>query len=228
MEGKPIKRKKSLQNRQRLLKVAQALFAQNGYRGVSVDEIVGLAKMNKRMVYHYFGNKENLYREALVEAYQRLEDLELRIYEKNASPEEILRRVLKSYFRFLADNPDFVRLLLWENLNEGRAIEKQAHVLSKNPALTRLKEVIEDGIEAGTFRECLMVDHLLIHLIGLCFIYFSNRYTLSQALEIDLGSRKVQEQAMEAAFELVLHGIEARPGKAAKAARRSRRKAKAS
>ncbi|MCX6939362.1 MAG: helix-turn-helix domain containing protein [Verrucomicrobia bacterium] len=37
-----------------------------GFHAVSVDAIVDLAKVNKRMVYHYFGSKDALFEAALV------------------------------------------------------------------------------------------------------------------------------------------------------------------
>ena len=53
--------------RRRLLQAAIKLFAKQGFHAVSVDEIVDLAKVNKRMVYHYFGSKDALFEAALVE-----------------------------------------------------------------------------------------------------------------------------------------------------------------
>ena len=53
--------------RRRLLRAAIKLFAQQGFHAVSVDAIVDLAKVNKRMVYHYFGSKDALFEAAFVE-----------------------------------------------------------------------------------------------------------------------------------------------------------------
>ena len=51
----------------RLLRAALKLFAQQGFHAVSVDAIVDLAKVNKRMVCPYFGSKDALFEAALVE-----------------------------------------------------------------------------------------------------------------------------------------------------------------
>ena len=53
--------------RRRLLRAAIKLFAQQGFHAVSVEAIVDLAKVNKRMVYPYFGSKDALFEAALVE-----------------------------------------------------------------------------------------------------------------------------------------------------------------
>jgi TetR/AcrR family transcriptional regulator len=210
-KDKPITQKKrpAGNTRDRLLKEAIRLFSKYGYHGVSVDRIVAATKVNKRMVYHYFGNKESLYRAALLEVYQPLELLELAIFEKEQTPEEALRSILIRYFEFLANNHEFVNLLLWENLNEGRAIRKHSHLLTKNPVITRLEEVIAEGKKSGIFDRSVDAKHLLINFIGLCFIYHSNRYTLSQALEIDLGDDRVRKDGLEQALHLVFNGIRA-------------------
>lgn len=210
-KSKAVKRKKNPQEtRRRLLKTAIRLFSRNGFHGVSVDEIVAASKVNKRMVYHYFGSKEDLYREALLEVYSNLEIQEIEVMETQDDPEQVLRQVIANYFQFHSNNPEFVRLLLWENLNNGKAIAKAKRLLSKHPALTGLQKVVERGIEKGVFRPDIDVRQLLLNIIGLSFIYHSNRYTLSQALSMDLASREVQERGSEAAIRLVLEGIQAK------------------
>ena len=51
---------------------------------------------------------------------------------------------------------------------------------------------MQEGIAAGDFRADLNVAHLLIHFIGLCFIDHSNRFSLSQSLNLDLGDVDVK------------------------------------
>ncbi|NDC63342.1 MAG: TetR/AcrR family transcriptional regulator [Planctomycetia bacterium] len=59
--------------RSRLLAAGVKLFAARGFHGVAVDEIVAAARCNKRMLYHYFGDKEGLYVEVLRTVYARME-----------------------------------------------------------------------------------------------------------------------------------------------------------
>ena len=46
-----------------ILKKATALFAKSGFEGTSINDIIQASEINKRMVYHYFGDKRGLYRE---------------------------------------------------------------------------------------------------------------------------------------------------------------------
>ena len=196
--------------RTRLLQAATRLFAQTGYRGTTVDESVAEAKVNKRMVYHYFGDKERLYHAVLTEAYRGLETVEVEALYHTQNIDELTGAMVRSYFDFLSAHPEFVRLLLFENLNDGRGLAKADSKLSKDPALTALNRLLREGIAAKRIRPDMDARHLLISIIGLCLIYSSNSYTLSQALRMDLGSPRVRAKGIEHVTRLLLDGIKIR------------------
>lgn len=210
MSSSPAQRNPD-RTRRRILQAAISLFAQQGFHAVSVDQIVGRARVNKRMVYHYFGSKDALFEAALAEVYGRLEAVEFDAFSRGGRPREKLARLLEGYFDFLDREPEFTRLLQWENLEKGRHLAKENHLLSKNPFLARFRAIIEDGVAAGEFRRDLDVTHLVIHFIGLCFIYHSNRFSLSQSLELDLGSAAVKRRGLNQVLRLVFEGIAAEP-----------------
>lgn len=199
--------KKSEITKGRLLSVGIDKFAEKGFAGTTVDEIVEAANVNKRMVYHYFGSKEKLYQAALKDVYQRLGNLEVTLLAEPHDIEETIRELIEIYFRFLLENPEFVRFLLWENLNQGRGLAGADFELTKDPTLHHLDLTIKRGIQLGKLRPDLNVKHLLISLIGLCLIYFSNRYTLSKILHLDLSSETVLSEGVEHVVQLVLKGI---------------------
>lgn len=194
--------------RKKLLEAAIELFSAHGFHAVSVDQIVSSAQVNKRMVYHYFGSKDKLFEAALASVFNRLEAVEFDAVDRGRSPKSKLSRLLESYFDFLNREPEFTRLLLWENLEKGRHLNKDNHLLSKNPFMQKFEAIIRDGIERGDFRKDLDVSHLLIHFIGLCFIYHSNRFSLTQTLSMDLGNSKVREEGLAHVLKLVFKGIE--------------------
>lgn len=193
--------------RARLLRAATKRFAENGYRGTTVDEIVASAKVNKRMVYHYFQSKERLYHAVLIEAYRGLEVIEVDTFSHTEGIDALTGKLVRAYFGFLEAHPEFVRLMLWENLNDGRGLALADSKLSKDPMLRALTRLLDDGIASGRIRKNMDARHLLISLIGLCLVYSSNRYTLSQALRMDLGSRAVREQGIKHVTQLLLDGI---------------------
>ena len=54
-----------LHSQERILEAALKEFAAKGFAGARVDAIAGRARINKRMLYHYFGDKKGLFREVL-------------------------------------------------------------------------------------------------------------------------------------------------------------------
>jgi AcrR family transcriptional regulator len=205
--SKTVRRRNPDRTKRRLLQAAIRLFSDRGFHGVSVDEIVARAKSNKRMVYHYFGSKNDLYLAALVEVFTRLEKVEFEAVEVNAPPDERLRKLLAANFAFLDENPEFIRMLLWENLEHGRHLVRGTAHVSKNPFMERFRSIMEEGVTHGIFRAPRDIKHLLINFIGLCFIYYSNHYSLGASLELDLDTPKNRELRLTQAIDLVFHGL---------------------
>jgi TetR/AcrR family transcriptional regulator len=202
-----------VRTRSRLLAAGVKLFASRGYHGVAVDEIVAAAGCNKRMLYHYFGDKEGLYVEVLRTVYARMEAAEMAPLPSAGTTVQVIRAVIARHFGFLADNPDFVKLLMWENLNEGRLLTKHPGLLSKAPILERLREVLERGRERGELVGNGDVRHLLVLMMGMCFIYFSNRHTLRQAVGLDADRPQVRRQGLRMAQNAFLAAIGLRSGR---------------
>ena len=223
--SQPVQRQRNPdRTRRSLLQAAIRLFATHGFHAVAVDDVVAVAGVNKRMVYHYFGSKDELFEAALSEVYSRIEAVEFHALERGRSPREKLSRLLESYFDFLDSEPEFTRLLQWENLEKGRHLKKENHLLTKNPFLAQFRHIVEDGMASGEFRADLDIPHLAIHFIGLCFIYHSNRFSLSQSLEMDLGDAKVKQKGLNQVLGLVFDGISTPPAAPTKPRVRSRRR----
>jgi AcrR family transcriptional regulator len=98
--------------RERILSAALKEFAANGFAGARVDAIARRAHINKRMLYHYFGNKEHLFREVL----------RRKIAERQASAEGLSGDPAESlpfWFKLSCRDADWVRLLEWEALQDA-------------------------------------------------------------------------------------------------------------
>jgi len=195
-----------------LLEEAMRLFSARGFDGVAVDEIVAAAGVNKRMVYHYFGSKEGLYGAVLISVFEQLEDLETSLSglsNGELDPAAALRAIVVAYFQFLRTHPEFVRLLLWENLQEGRHLALIGTAVTKTTILHHLETILSIGIKKKLFRANLDAHNVLVSLIGLCLVYFSNRHTLSWTVGLKLSDPKVMEQAEQHATSMLLGGVQA-------------------
>lgn len=193
--------------REKILRAAIRLFAQEGYDGVAVDDIVRMAKVNKRMVYHYFESKAGLYAEALSQVFERLTRVEASLLLKENSVADAIEKIIRAYFEFLETNPEFVALLLWENLQGGKHLRFLAKDVTKAPILETLDTLIAQGIRSGELRADTDRRHMLINLIGLCLIYFSNRHTLSRSVGLNLKDPQELARGVEHAIRLAKHGF---------------------
>ncbi|MBV8772920.1 MAG: TetR/AcrR family transcriptional regulator [Deltaproteobacteria bacterium] len=99
--------------RERILKAALAEFAAHGLAGTRCDDIARRARVNKRMLFYCFGCKEELYREILRRKFSERATL----YE--SVPGDLGRAILHWYEAFSSDL-EWVRLLEWEALGNGR------------------------------------------------------------------------------------------------------------
>ena len=96
-------------SRERILRAALKEFAAKGFAGARVDVIARRAAINKRMLYHYFGNKEKLFRAVL-----RQKVAERRAWGANLSSDPAER--LPFWFKTACEDADWIRLLEWEAL----------------------------------------------------------------------------------------------------------------
>ena len=171
---------------QKILSAAEAEFTEVGLYGARVDAIAERADVNKRMIYAYFGNKEQLYVTVLSRVYSRMADAEKEWLDTSLPPEEMLRRVIGRYFDFLASDPGFVRMLMWENLHNAEYIRSSEAGMLKSRALKTLVETISRGVKEGVFREDIDVDAAVLSINMCCFSYFSNIHTMSHLMQKDL------------------------------------------
>lgn len=184
-----------------ILKAGIFLFSTYGYDGISVDQIVARAGCNKRMLYHYFGNKGGLYVAVLKEAFTKLEEIEIESLKSEDNLKEALIGLICRYFDFLEENREFFRLLMWENLSEARFISKHPELLSKSKVLGELKRILARN------KISFCPRHLLIQLYSICYIYYSNRFTLSYTIGLDLKDPKVRRKGVLQAANIMIEGL---------------------
>ncbi len=180
--------KKSVLTREKILAAAEEEFSEKGFYGARVDEIAEAADINKRMLYAHFGSKEGLYTKALLSVYERLADCERQFMIEGLDPVASIRNIVHVSFRFLVENPDFVRMLMWENLNRATAVPTDDLVKLKAPTFDYMRRQIRRGVEAGIFRSDVDEYQIVLSLMSFCFSYFSNIHTMSAIFGKDMSS----------------------------------------
>ncbi|MEG6523040.1 TetR/AcrR family transcriptional regulator [Desulfotomaculum sp. 1211_IL3151] len=194
------------ESKQRILLAAAAVFARKGLDGARVDEIAGAARINKRMIYHYFESKENLYVEVLRYNCQKVYQLSKGSFIAGADPRENVARALRQYFYFLASDEEFVRLVSWEALNRGsyssRVLPQLLDIFQSD-----LGRILEDGIRREYFRPDLDVQQTLLSVHAMCLAYFARREMVQSLWPGDMMSEEMLEARCQHILDFTLSGI---------------------
>ena len=140
--------------RRRILDAALKEFSKGGFAGARVGAIARRAKVNKRMLYHYFTDKEGLFRAVLR---HKISERMTRIESQTAHNDGISNVVI--WFRHNCCDTDWMRLLAWESLQttndavldeaERRRLVRQAavHIRKKQAAGILRKDVSADFLQ---------------------------------------------------------------------------------
>ncbi len=163
-----------------ILNAATREFAEHGLSGARIDRIAALAGINKRMLYHYYGDKNALYLAVLEAAYARIRAAEAELALDALEPEASLLRLARFTFDYYLANPDFLSLLATENLQRAQHISGSERLRSMHALfLGDLGRVLERGAETGVFRPGLDALDIYMTIAALGGFYLSNRFTLS-------------------------------------------------
>ncbi|MCR0984590.1 TetR/AcrR family transcriptional regulator [Roseomonas populi] len=191
--------------RQRILDAALTEFAAHGLAGARVDEIAARAGANKRMLYAYFGNKEDLWVAVLEAAYAHKREEERALQVDGLPPAEAMARLVRFNLRYTARHPEFVALLNQENLHRAAYLARSERVPALySPLLESLSEVLRRGAEEGVFRPGADPMQAYITLVSLGHFYVSNLHTLSAIFGAGLGAEAAIAAREAHAVEVVL------------------------
>ena len=108
--------------RREILDVAVREFARHGYSGARVDEIAARTRTTKRMIYYYFGGKEQLYIAALEHAYSEVRNAERRLDVEHLDPLAAIRRIAELTLDHHESHPDFISLVANENIDRKSVV----------------------------------------------------------------------------------------------------------
>jgi TetR/AcrR family transcriptional regulator len=183
------KRRNPDRTRETILEAARGEFAGKGLDGARVDRIASRAKVNKRMIYHYFGNKQGLYLAALERVYADLRGTERELVFAHLDPETAIRRLVEFNFDYMRRHPELISLINNENLHRAKHLRKSKTVRElHSPLVSSIGEILKRGVEQGIFREGLDPMQIYITTAAVGYFYLSNNWTLSAIFGVDLGT----------------------------------------
>ncbi len=188
-----------------ILTIARDEFADKGLAGARIDEIAERTNTSKRMIYYHFGSKEGLYQAVLEEAYSAIRDTETTVPIEKMGAEDALRANIRVTFDYHHDHPEFVRLVMNENIHHGTFITHVAGIKRRNKSVIKsLSEIIAKGERDGVFRTGIDPIDLHMTISALCFYNVSNRYTFSRIFNRDMSSADARKRRRDQVVEIVL------------------------
>lgn len=190
-----------------IIAVAMEEFARSGLSGARMDEIAAKTRTSKRMIYYYFGDKDGLYRRVLEEAYRKVRDGEQRLDLDHLPPVEALSRLVEFTFDHHSRNPDFIRLVMIENVHHGAYMERSDAIRAVNAgAIRKLEDICRRGREAGLFRAVEPVE-IHWHISALSFFNVSNRATFAGIFGDELFTPAGQDMLKRHVVDMVLRYV---------------------
>jgi AcrR family transcriptional regulator len=200
-----MSRRNPVRNQERILLAATEEFARYGLGGARVDRIAARAGANKRMLYYYYGNKEDLFLKVLEARYAHIRRAELGLHLLDLDPVQGMRRMVEFTWNYYLKHPEFLTLLNSENLHRGRHLKRSRDIAAMHsPLIALLRDLLIRGERAGKFRKGVDPVQLYISIAGLGYFYLSNRHTLSTIFERDLLAPKSKAERLKHMTELVL------------------------
>ncbi|MDE2230045.1 MAG: TetR family transcriptional regulator [Alphaproteobacteria bacterium] len=199
------RRRRPEATRRRILAAATSEFAAKGLAGARVDAIAHRARVSKRMLYHYFGNKEALWLAVLEQAYLHIRNEERELDVGRLSPVAGMRCLIEFTIAYDHSHPEFISLLLGENLHQARYLRRSRKVRELHTSLLGvIADLLERGRRTGVFRAGIDPAELYITIAALGFFYFSNIHTLSTIFGRDFNSVAARRRHLRHATRVVL------------------------
>lgn len=188
-----------------ILAAARDEFAEHGLGGARVDRIAERAGLNKRLIYYYFNDKEQLFRAVLEQAYRDIRAAEQDLHLLDQKPADAVRRLVEFTWNYYLEHPEFLTLLNSANLHRARHLADSQRARELNsPLIETLAEILERGRREGSFRGGVDPLQLYVSIAGMAYFYLSNNHTLSAVFGRDLMTPKALQQRLSHMSDVIL------------------------
>ena len=165
-------------SREKILDVAERLFARGGYEGVGLREVAEQVGLGKSSLFHHFNTKAQLYCEVLARVLGRIRLQLDPVVKAQISPADKLVRWVETLVDALAEQPTTARLLMRELVEDeqfrpGELPAAAAAEANLKGILQGIRELLEEGVARGIFR-AVSVPQTVQTLIGATVYHFAS------------------------------------------------------
>lgn len=200
-------------SRDKILDVAEALFARRGYSGVGLREVAEQVGLSKSSLFHHFPGKVQLYCEVLHRALRRMDEHLQPALDSAGSVPARLERWVDGLIDGLVEHPPTARLLLRalvedeslppeaDDLREAKAAEQ-----ALASALAGIGSLIRAGVANGELR-AVSAGHTIQTLVGATIYHFASGEVGEGLLGRPLLSAEAVRQRRDEIQRFMRHGL---------------------
>ncbi len=188
-----------------ILNAALEEFALFGLGGARIDRIAERSNLNKRLIYYYFTDKDQLFQAVLESAYGQIRESEKKLNLQALTPSAAIRTLVEFTWNYYLAHPEFLTLLNSANLHKARHIQDSPNARALNsPLIELLGQILEKGRLSGEFRGGIDPVQLYVSIAALSYFYLSNNSSLSAIFGRDLMTPKAKSERLSHMCEVIL------------------------
>lgn len=190
---------------ERILSVAETLFAQQGFAAVSMNAIAEAAGVCKANVFHHFNSKNDLYlavlRNACKDSHQHLDDLGSEVLPWA----DRLAQFAQAHLQTILEHGQATRLSLRELLNDDRRQGQELAEKVYGEKFSRFVAILRAGQAAGALRKDIDPAVVATALLGANLFFFQARAVLRHFPDVNFTQQP--ELYSHLLTDILLHGI---------------------
>ncbi len=191
-----------------IVEAATHEFARKGYGGARVDAIADRTRTSTRMIYYYFGDKEGLYLAVLEAVYGAIRRSEATLDLEHQPPANALARLVGFTFDYYNDHPEFVRLVMNENIMDGVHLKRSRTIRKLNvPVIDAVRRIVARGQRQGVFRQDIDPIELHMSISALGIFDVANRATFSTIFKRDMASARARAERRQQIVDIILRHV---------------------
>ncbi len=162
-----------------ILDAAEKVFLEKGYGEASMSAIANEAAVTKSLLHHYFGSKDNLWTEVKIRRFAVYADHQLAMLEGADPDVNLLRESMKTYFHFLKDNPEMVRILAWVFLER----QQDTCMMMDQGLMEAGAAKVAESQARGEIRADINPHFILFTMVGIVQHWFQDRGHVLERLD---------------------------------------------
>lgn len=209
-------------SRERIVDVAEGLFAYGGYAGVGMRQLAATVGLGKSSLFHHFPTKLELYAAVLDRVLERIEAGLARVDSEAtvsaAAPALRLEEWIAAVVRTLAEDPPAGRLMMRALVDEepfpgiqlALAAQTDRELMSFEVRLAgivgRFQTLLEEGIAQGVFRP-VSVGDAISSVIGTLVFHFASGDLGEALIGESIFTAAAVERRRQEVSEFILRGL---------------------